>query len=286
MNQSSIEAWVPFLGFALVLISLLVHQFVKNVRAMTWQETFTNLSIFLVWKYLFYAGGVALQFIIFSYIAELVPWKLPDAGWVFPLAILTADFCYYWKHRYEHEINLLWCQHSVHHSSAEFNLSTAVRLPWVGSYLNWGFFIPALLLGFSAKQIILGHQVVLAYQYLIHTELIRKTGFLERLLNTPSHHRVHHGRNEAYLDKNYGGIFIIWDKLFGTFTEEKELVEYGLVHPLKTKNPIMVNWHPWKELFSHTKALPLMRDKLKLFFIAPAVTEAFLSSKKESGQNK
>ncbi|MGE5086906.1 MAG: sterol desaturase family protein [Bacillota bacterium] len=279
-NQSSIEAWMPIIGFALVLISLGVHRLFKNIRAMTWQETLTNLSIFLVWRYLFYAAGVALQLIIFSYVANLVPWKLPSNGWVFLLAVFMADFCYYWKHRYEHEINLLWCQHSVHHSSEEFNLSTSVRLPWVGSYLNWGFFVPALLFGFSAKQIILGHQVVLAYQYLIHTEIIRKIGFLESLLNTPSHHRVHHGRNEAYLDKNYGGILIVWDKLFGTFIEEKELVEYGLVHPLRTKNPIMVNWHPWRELFLRTKEVPLLRDKVKLLFIAPAVTDAFLGVRK------
>ncbi|MFM6930227.1 MAG: sterol desaturase family protein [Bdellovibrio sp.] len=279
LAQASIESWVPLVGVVLVVISFGAHRLFKNIRAMTWQETFTNLSIFLVWRYLFYAGGVALQLLIFTYLAAIIPWKLPTTGWVFLLAVLTADFCYYWKHRYEHEINLLWCQHSVHHSSEEFNLSTSVRLPWVASYLNWGFFIPALLLGFSAKQIILGHQVVLAYQYLIHTELIRKIGFFEKLLNTPSHHRVHHGRNEAYLDKNYGGILIIWDQMFGTFTEEKELVEYGLVHPLHTKNPIMVNWHPWKELFLRTKRLSLMSDKIKLFFIAPSVTDEFLNTR-------
>jgi len=275
-NISSIETWAPLIALSLVLISWWMHKIKKTPHRMSLYETLSNVTIFVIWRYLFFAGGLALQFYIFNYISKLIPWKLPSSGWVFALSVLLADFSYYWKHRFEHQLNFLWCQHSVHHSSEEFNLSTSLRLPWLGSYLNWFFFVPIFLLGFSAPQVLLGHQVVLVYQYLIHTEFVQRVGILERILNTPSHHRVHHGRNEEYLDKNFGGILIIWDKLFSTFTPETKEPDYGLVHPLRSKNPILINLKPWKDLFDLAKSLPSFRSKIQLLFVAPAKTELFL----------
>jgi sterol desaturase/sphingolipid hydroxylase (fatty acid hydroxylase superfamily) len=281
-NPSAFETWMPLLAFALVIVSWFIHKMKETPHEMTFKETAANLSIFIVWRFVFFAGGLALQFWIFTHLAQFIPWKLPKSPWIFGLAVLLADFCYYWKHRYEHLFNFLWAEHVVHHSSEEFNLSTSLRLPWVASYLNWFFFVPALFLGFSATQILMGHQVVLAYQYLIHTELVNKTGFLEHILNTPSHHRVHHGRNERYLDKNYGGILIVWDKLFGTFAPETETVDFGTVHPMTSKNPIVINVQPWKDLFHMTQQVPLTK-KIKLLVTAPADTELFLKVNQRNG---
>jgi len=250
---NNFETWVPLIALFLVAASWLLHRVMKASHSMTARETLCNVVIFMVWRFVFFVGGMAIQYWIFSKMAEMIPWKIPNGPAAGIAAVLVADFLYYWKHRKEHEINILWAQHSVHHSSEEYNFSTALRLPWVGSYLNWMFFVPALLVGFSAEQILVGHQVVLAYQYLLHTELVRKLGCLELLLATPSHHRVHHGRNEIYLDKNYGGILIVWDRLFGTFKPEVAPVDYGLVHPLNSQNPIVVNFRPWRELYQAVK---------------------------------
>jgi sterol desaturase/sphingolipid hydroxylase (fatty acid hydroxylase superfamily) len=194
---------------------------------------------------------------------------LPNKWYSVVLAVFVADFCYYWKHRYEHQWSYLWAQHVVHHSSKEFNYSTSLRLPWIGSYLNWPFFVPALFLGFTAAQILLGHQIVLAYQYIIHTEMVNKMGFLERILNTPSHHRVHHGRNSKYLDKNYSGIFIFWDRIFGTFEPEAETVNYGTVHPMESKNPVVINLKPWLDFFSSVRRVPGFWRKIQSPFLSP-----------------
>jgi sterol desaturase/sphingolipid hydroxylase (fatty acid hydroxylase superfamily) len=268
-HPSSMETWLPLIAAVFAFVSYGLHRWKEAPNAMTFWETVSNFAGFLVWRFIFFAGGLAMQFAIFTWVASLVPWKLPSNFGVMALSIFVADFCYYWKHRGEHDLSVLWAQHSVHHSSAEFNLSTSLRLPWVGSYLNWPFFIPALLLGFSAPQIIFGHQVVLAYQYLVHTEFVRKMGFFEAFLNTPSHHRVHHGRNPEYLDKNYGGILIIWDKIFGTFQPETVPVLYGTVHPMLSKNPFVINYRPWVELYQVARTRPTYWQRFKVLFTAP-----------------
>lgn len=268
VSPATVETWVPFIAVTLTLASLGLHH-VKKTQKMTAAEMFSNMGIFVVWRYLFFAGGLALQIAIFSAIAAWVPWKIPASGASFVLAVLVMDFCYYLKHRGEHRIGFLWAQHAVHHSSEEFNFSTSLRLPWVGSYLNWPFFLPALALGFSAPQVLMGHQVVLAYQYLIHTELVGRLGFLETFLNTPSHHRVHHGRNPEYLDKNYGGILIVWDRLFGSFIPETTPVDYGTVHRMTSRNPIRINFQPWLDLWNLCRQEPTWGRRIRRFWLAP-----------------
>ncbi|MGW0178848.1 sterol desaturase family protein [Nocardia sp. NPDC003345] len=167
------------------------------------------------------------------------------AWWVWPLAFVTVDFCYYWAHRADHRVRLMWTSHSVHHSSEYFNLSTAVRLPWLNPsmLLRSTFFVPAVLLGFPVWMVLLMQSLNLVFQFPIHTERVGKLwGPIEYLFNTPSHHRVHHGSNNPYLDKNYAGVFIVWDRMFGSYAEEIEPVRYGLVHNIGTHNPIRVNY--------------------------------------------
>jgi len=167
---------------------------------------------------------------------------IPYTWWSWVLAVVAADFTYYWMHRIEHRVRILWAYHSVHHSSPEFNFSTALRLAWVESLFEWIFFVPMILAGFDLVQTIIAIVIVVVYQNWIHTEKVGKLGWLDGVFNTPSVHRVHHGCNSQYLDKNYGGILIVWDRLFGTYEAEGEEVIYGITEPLNTINPIAINF--------------------------------------------
>ncbi|WP_162653239.1 sterol desaturase family protein [Lentilitoribacter sp. Alg239-R112] len=171
---------------------------------------------------------------------NLIPWELPINWWVAILAIIAADFTYYWEHRISHQVRILWTQHAVHHSSREFNIITGVRFgPFEGVW-SMVAHIPMIAVGFPPDLVFFGILTVLAYQTWIHTETIGKLGPLEWILNTPSHHRVHHGSDRKYLDKNYGGISIIWDRLFGSFQVEEETPKYGLMRNFDSRNPIKV----------------------------------------------
>ncbi|MEM9519197.1 MAG: sterol desaturase family protein [Actinomycetota bacterium] len=161
----------------------------------------------------------------------------------FAVTFVAWDFVYYWSHRFQHERRLMWANHVTHHSSERYNLSTALRQPWQG-YFAFGVYAPMPLLGMPAHHIAKAGQLNLLYQYWIHTELIDKLPApVEAVFNTPSHHRVHHGANPQYIDKNYGGILILWDKLFGTFEPEVRRVKYGLTKNVNTFNPIKVGYH-------------------------------------------
>ena len=162
--------------------------------------------------------------------------------------MLHADFTYYWMHRWEHEIRILWAHHSVHHSSPEFNLTTALRLAWIEGLIEWIFFVPMIVIGFDVAQTIIALAIGLAYQTWIHTEKIGRLGWLDKVLNTPSVHRVHHGANPSYLDKNYGGILIVWDRMFGTYQPEDQPVVYGLTKPIGTSNPITINFFEYAQI--------------------------------------
>ncbi|MEM6482183.1 MAG: sterol desaturase family protein, partial [Pseudomonadota bacterium] len=153
---------------------------------------------------------------------------------------LIADIAYYWEHRIAHQVRLLWTQHAVHHSSRDMNMVTGIRFgPFEGL---WSLIIhlPMAFMGFAPEAIVLGVVTVLAYQTWLHTELIGKLGKLEWVLNTPSHHRVHHGCDAKYLDRNYGGILIVWDRLWGTFQAEQETPRYGLARDFHSRNPVRV----------------------------------------------
>lgn len=185
------------------------------------------------------------------------------------LLLILEEFFYYWFHRTSHRVRWFWAAHVVHHSSERMNLSTAMRqsifYPLSGNFL---FFLPIVLIGFSAEAVFAMYAVNLAYQYFVHTQVISKLHpAFEFIFNTPSHHRAHHGRNEKYIDKNYGGILIIFDRLFGTFVEEDEdvPVEYGIVRQIDTLNLIKVNVHEWKDMFGDV----IRTKSLKPFYKPP-----------------
>lgn len=164
------------------------------------------------------------------------------------LLILGDDLCYYWYHRIGHEVRFFWAGHVTHHSSQRYHLATALRQAWAEPLLGVPFWIPLPLLGFHPVMILTMKAFSLIYQYWIHTELIGKLGPLEWFMNTPSHHRVHHGSNPQYLDKNHAGIFIVWDRLFGTFEPENEKVVYGLTKNIETNNVFVIAFHEFADI--------------------------------------
>jgi sterol desaturase/sphingolipid hydroxylase (fatty acid hydroxylase superfamily) len=193
------------------------------------------------------------EVLILGAAAALVPWELH--GWsAWAVGLLGVEFFYYWDHRAGHEIRLLWAAHVIHHSSQKYNLSTALRQTWTGEYTVL-FFLPVALLGVPVEIILAAWSVNLLYQFWIHTEAIdRLPRWFEFVFNTPSHHRVHHGSQAQYLDRNYGGVLIVWDRLFGTFEPEGERVIYGLTKNLDTFNPLRVATHEYVALYRDVRA--------------------------------
>lgn len=174
--------------------------------------------------------STAAWFAVFRGVEALVPWEIGLAPWTLALAIIGADFLYYWEHRSEHRVNGLWSlYHSVHHSSPVYDQSTAYRLSAFDGTIGTVFLLPLVLVGFPAVLVVAAAGIVVGYQTWIHTETVRRLPrMVEWWFNTPSHHRVHHGTNPEYIDKNYGGILIIWDRVFRTFEPEQAPVTYGL----------------------------------------------------------
>jgi sterol desaturase/sphingolipid hydroxylase (fatty acid hydroxylase superfamily) len=184
-------------------------------------------------------------------------------------AMLLWDFIYYWDHRWMHEIRLLWANHVTHHSSRRYNLSTALRQPWSG-FLTFWIFAPMPLLGFPTAKTMKAGQLNLLYQYWIHTEVIdRLPAPVEAAFNTPSHHRVHHGTNPEYLDKNYGGILIVWDRLFGTFEPEVRRVTYGLTKNISSYNPLRIAYHEMADIARDVRSARRWRDRADFVFRHP-----------------
>lgn len=189
------------------------------------------------------------------------------------IAFFAVDLLYYLQHRASHRINLLWGAHIVHHQSENFNFSVAFRQSAIGSIFTFVFDLPLALLGLSPWWFGLFYGLNLLYQFLIHTETVGKLGFLEIFMNTPSHHRVHHGRNPKYIDKNYAGMFIIWDKWLGTFQPEEETPTYGVTTPPHNFNPVTANYHFFQILWREGKKRPRFIDKVVLWFSPPEAVD-------------
>jgi sterol desaturase/sphingolipid hydroxylase (fatty acid hydroxylase superfamily) len=170
------------------------------------------------------------------------------------VVFLLDDFAYYWMHRLSHVVNILWAGHVVHHSSEEFNLTVALRQSSLHGFMSWVFYMPLALLGVPVTMWLICHALNLVYQFWIHTREVDRLGPLEWVLNTPSHHRVHHGVNPEYQDKNFAGTFIIWDRLFGTFEPERAPVVYGITKPLASWNPLWANVHVFADIARNVRA--------------------------------
>ena len=187
--------------------------------------------------------------------------------WLFIL--IVADFCQYWLHRLSHEVNILWAGHIVHHSMEAYNYSVALRQSFIESIYTWIFYLPLAFFGVPWQLFIMAYSISLIWQFFVHTRLINRMGFLENIFMTPSHHRVHHGRNPQYLDKNYGALFVFWDKLFDTFEPEMEAVDYGITVPVQTQNPIWINVHQHLHIFKLFFLTNGFKNKFKVVFGRP-----------------
>ena len=189
------------------------------------------------------------------------------AAWV--VCFLGVDFLYYWFHRLSHEVNAFWAAHVVHHQSEDYNLAVALRQGAFQGWFSWFFYLPLALIGFPPLMFLTVSSFNTLYQFWIHTRTIGRLGPLEWVLNTPSNHRVHHGRNPRYIDRNHGGTLIVWDRLFGTFQEEQEEPVYGITTPLRSWNPVWANLHYWVELWDKARRTRRLSDRLRLFVKPP-----------------
>jgi sterol desaturase/sphingolipid hydroxylase (fatty acid hydroxylase superfamily) len=188
--------------------------------------------------------------------------------WSWVILVLAEDLCYYWFHRIHHEVRFLWAAHVNHHSSRRFNLSTALRQPLLTPLTAPIFWAPLPLIGFPPWMVLTAQAWSLIYQFWIHTEAVDRLGPLEWFMNTPSHHRVHHGKNITYLDKNHGGIFIIWDRLFGSFAREDERTIYGLTKDLESHHPLRIAFHEAVAILRDVVRAPTLRARLG-YLLAP-----------------
>ncbi len=248
------------LTFAEIILDLTTH---KERR---WKDTLANCAIFVAHQVIEKTAFASLGFVALLPVYYITPLYIPMTVWSWALALLAADFTYYWMHRMEHEHRILWASHSVHHSSEDYNLTVGFRLSVVEGFFEWVFLVPMILIGFNPFQALVGLVLVAQYQHWVHTERVNKLGWLDEVFNTPSVHRVHHGSNRQYLDKNYGGILMIWDKLFGTFEREDEKVRYGLTRQINTNNPIKITFVEFGHIWRDVKKCRTMGDRLRIIF--------------------
>ncbi len=226
-------------------------------------------------KLLFFDASVRL-FDAIAGALDMIQW--PSTWWAWIVGFIAYDVCYYWFHRISHERSLFWASHVAHHQSEEFNLSTALRQTGTGFLCSWVFFIPLFLLGCPPDMYYSIAAVNLLYQFWVHTEHIGRLGVLDKVLVTPSNHRVHHASNRRYLDRNYGGVFILWDRVFGTFCEEtgQEKPRFGLSQPLHSWNPLWANAHIYVDMWRAARALS-WRQKASVLMASPGQLHGLLA---------
>jgi len=268
-----------------VLLAIMAFEFYLSKRwgrkYFSFSDTISNLSIGILDRIcsLLFAG-------VFYFVYEFIQTRFAifhikpsPLSWF--IMFISVDFLWYWYHRFSHEVNIFWAQHVVHHSSKEFNYIVGARVTILQSFVRLLFWCILPVIGFTAPMIVLMLLIHAVYQFFTHTQMVRKLGFLEYFLVTPSHHRVHHGSNEKYLDKNYGGFFIVWDRLFGTFAEEKEKVKFGLTKPLTSRSLIWQIFHVWVELYAAVILEKRWVNKLKILFGKPDLINPNIRKKAE-----
>ncbi|HLP36175.1 sterol desaturase family protein [Lacibacter sp.] len=252
----------------LLLLLEIVYCVKKKNGYYSFQDTVANLATGIGNQCI----NLAVLFFVYHFYGWLynnvAPWKIPATWYSLLILLLLQDFIFYWFHRVGHTINIFWAAHMPHHSSEEMNLSVGLRASFTQRMFQFLFFDWILaVIGYSPEMIYSMAAVHLFLAYWHHTRIIKKMGILEKVFVTPSHHRVHHGVNTQYLDKNFSEFLIIWDKLFGSFEEEKEEVCYGVTHPPRTWDPIYINIQYWKQLWDDAVAADSWWDKIRIWFM-------------------
>jgi sterol desaturase/sphingolipid hydroxylase (fatty acid hydroxylase superfamily) len=238
MNQVN-RRGIVILFLVLLILAEIIWSWRNDKKAYNIRDTFANISILIGFqfsKFLFAGYQVAVM----GWAGKYALFALPHNLLSFLSCFILADFSYYWFHRASHIWRPLWAFHLIHHSSQYMNLSTSYRLNWFSALVSPLFFLPLAVLGFPVEFIVLGYAINLLYQFFMHTEAVGKLGKLEGVIDTPSAHRVHHGSNPIYIDKNFGGVFMIWDRIFNTYQPEIEKPVYGITTGFISNNPFML----------------------------------------------
>ena len=264
--------FILLLTFGLMLVEWLYVRLALHDRdSHDLKETTTSIVTAIGNQFIRPATSFLIAFpLYFAYQHRL--FEIPTTIVTLVILFVLVDFAEYWFHRAAHSVRFMWASHAVHHSSTRFNLTAAVRLPWTGALSGAVFFfVPLTLIGFHPLGVTGMALLNLVYQFFLHTEHASRLGPLEWVLNTPAHHRVHHASNEHCLDKNFGGVFIIWDRLFGTFAEapRDEKLRFGLVSPLPSQGLLTVNFHEWRKLLLDTRRARGLMARLRVLISAP-----------------
>lgn len=263
--------WFFVFSIAFLAVELIIYAVRKRFNWALAGDTATNFvtqvfffAVSLLLFYTFYVSGLSFfhRFALFDL----------DINWMAVIiCIVFADIAYYWEHRFTHRVAIAWATHTVHHSSPHFNISVAYRFGPIDAFWPFFFHVPLVLVGFDPFVVIFAEAFVLLYQTVLHTEIVGKLPRpIEAVFNTPSHHRVHHGSNEQYIDRNYAGIFIIWDRMFGTFAEEEEQVVYGITTPLNSVNPFVVFFHGLTGLWEKVHNTSGLTNKIGVLIRPPS----------------
>ena len=246
------------------------YGYFKNRKLYRLNDAVTNISCGIVEQL---TGVFAKVFTVAAYAFVYEHFRfftLEDAWYWIVLCFIGVDFFYYWAHRMSHEVNLFWLGHVVHHQSEDYNLSVALRQSTFQKMFTFYFYFPLAFLGFKTEWFLLMGAFNLLYQFWIHTEVItRMPRWFEYLFNTPSHHRVHHGRNPKYIDRNHAATLMIWDRMFGTFQNEEETPTYGITTPTNSWNPVTANVQPFVRLWQELKTIPGFWNKIRFTFAPP-----------------
>lgn len=265
------------LALSPVFLLFVIYEFVKYRQHYELKDSFANTVLALLHQG---TDAIALALLMpwFYVLHEYRLWNIDVSVLTLFGAFLLQDFLYYWFHRASHNIHWLWAAHVAHHSSQHMNFSTAFRqslmYPVAGMWLFW---TPMIVVGFDPVLVFAVVALNLAFQFFVHTKIVGKLGWLEKVFNTPSNHRVHHAINSKYIDRNYAGVLVIWDRIFDTYVEEddKEPCKYGIVGQLNTHNPITISFHQWLHMFKETKRATTWRARYKALFGYPTSSEKY-----------
>lgn len=267
MNLNPIILSIPIF-FGLMSIEL-VYESITKKRTYRLNDAITNINLGALNQ----ISGIFTKVIsigIYTVVFEFFSITRLPVGWItFIVLFVLYDLCFYWSHRMAHTVSLFWGGHVVHHQSEDFNLTVALRQSSTAFIWSFPFYLPLAVLGFDPIQFLTVGAFNLLYQFWIHTEHIGKIGWLEYIINTPSHHRVHHGRDPKYIDKNYAGVFIVWDRMFGTFKEEEERPTYGITKSLNSWNPLYANFAHYIDLYNYVKQSKSWSDTKNMLFKQP-----------------
>jgi sterol desaturase/sphingolipid hydroxylase (fatty acid hydroxylase superfamily) len=265
-----IYAAIPLFILSMLVEARLVSRARSRKGAVPYEAKDTRASITMGFGNLLASAAASLANVpLYAFLYTHRFFDLGSGPLVWVALLFAEDFTYYAWHRASHEVRLMWAAHVNHHSSEHFNLSTALRQSWTTPLTIPFFYFWLPLFGFRPEMIVTQISISLLYQYWIHTELIGNLGPFEWIMNTPSHHRVHHGSNVEYLDRNHAGIFIIWDRLFGTFEPENAKVTYGLTKNIETFRPVRIAFHEWAALLHDVKTAQGIGERLRYLFLPP-----------------